>query len=180
MTVVYFIEGVALRYFLLRQDKRFDKYASISEPICVRRVWQGDEPFNSAYKAQKPQGYIHFLPLLEEPVFMVTEEVKKVFNTYQSQIDYIPFGLGDQNIRNPKIYYLVQPPEIDCLSSEVEFCEANCVKKIILDKKKIRHNNVFRIKGARKNNLVASMIIVEALLSERINEFEFIELECKE
>jgi|GEM_PF-1333432 len=166
-----------LRYLLIRQDKRVQNYASISERVYANRIWKGEEPLYFTYKAPESRRFTHFLPFVEEPVFMVTEQVKKIFDTYQSQIKYRLFGLGDRNKQKLKAYYFIQPPGIDCLSSKTEFRGLSSVKKIVLDKAKINYNNVFTIKGIRENYLLASLIVVEALLSERINEFTFIELE---
>jgi len=110
---------------------------------------------------------------------MVTEKIKNVFARYQSKINYKPFGLGNRQKQELKVYYFMKPPEIGCLRSESEFSGRNSMKKIVLDRRKVDHNNVFMIKDIRKNYLVASLIVVEALLSEKINEINFVELECE-
>ena len=168
-----------MRYFLVKQDKRIKNYASISGQVKANRIWHSEDSLYFAYKVPEPKWFVHFLPFIEEPVFMVTEQVKKIFSTYQSQMKYRLFGLGDIKIQKLKVYYFMQPPEIDCLSGKSEFFGANSVKKIVLDETRINYNNVFKIKGIRKNHLVASLIVVEALLSARINEFMFEELELE-
>jgi len=168
-----------LRYFLIRQDKRVSNYASISERIYANRIWKGEDPLYFTYKVQESRWFTHFLPFIEDPLFMVTEPMKKIFDRYQTQIKYRLFGLGDKEKQKLKVYYFMQPPEIGCLSSETEFRGANSVKRIVLDRTKINYNHVFRIKGIRENYLLVSLVVVEALLSERINELMFVELECE-
>ena len=166
-----------MRYFLVRQDKRVRNFASISERIYANRIWNSEDPMYFTYKVPESRWHTHFLPFIEEPVFMVTEQIKKIFDTYQTEIKYKLFGLGDKEKRKLKVYYFMQPPEIDCLSSETDLHGANSAKRIVLDRTKINYNNVFQIKDIRENYLLASLTVVEALLSEKINEFNFIELE---
>jgi len=128
------------------------------------------------YKVPQSRWYTHFLPFIEEPVFMVSEQTKKIFDTYQARIKYRLFGLGDAKKQKLKVYYFMQPPEIDCLSGETEGRADSSDKEIVLDMTKTNYNNVFTIKGVRENYLIASLIVVEALLSEKINEFTFEEL----
>lgn len=157
-----------MKFFLLRQDDRVINFASLPVQVDRKKVFLGKKPLYFDYKVPKPQEYIHFLPFIERPVFMVLEKAKKIFDTYQSQIEYRDFGLGNLKIQSLKVYYFMRPPEIECLSSKTEFHKNGDVKKIVLDLNKVGYNKVFRIQEIRENYLVASLEVVETLLYKRV------------
>jgi len=173
-----------MRFFLLKQDDRIKNFASISGKINDEKIWNDSNPIYIPYKVAEPSEYIYFLPFMEKAllgksIFIASEKAKAVFNTYQSQIIYQDFGLGDLRARKLKVYYFMKPLEIDCLSDKTEFIRNNIVKKIVLDIKKIGSHKVFTIKNVYGSYLVVSQEVVETLLSRRMNEIKFIELECE-
>ena len=168
-----------LRYFILKKDERIHNYASIADAINKHQLWQSDEPIYCTYTVSAPQRYIHFLPLLTCPVFAVNESTKKIFDIYQSGIKYRGLGLGDTSKQSLRTYYFMRPPIVDCLSKRTEFYMNDSVKKLVLDQSKIEYDNVFTVKGVNGNYLIVSLIIVEALLAKKLNEFTFVEVECE-
>jgi len=170
---------MSMRFYRLKQEDRIRNIATMAEPLNVYGIWESDAGRFYPYKVASPSEKIHFLPFIERPMFMVTEKTRGVFDIYQANIEYKPFGLGDLNARSLMVYFFMRPPKNDCLSDKTEFYSNRDAKNLVLDANKIGYDKVFQINELRANYLIVALDVVEALLMQNMNEFKFIEVEVE-
>lgn len=157
-------------YFLLNQDKRYTKTPCIMdlfENINVRYLNLVDseriDDITVLYvRSDKDTEYID---VLEKPLFMISEKLKKLLDRYNADIVFKMVPLIDFENNIQKNYYLPVIEEIEALSSESEFgFNKFTVKKAVLDEEKIKGKKIFKIKESDKTLVVIRLDVAESIL----------------
>ena len=106
-----------------------------------------------------------FLDILDRNLFLISEEMKKLFKKYVPEIIFKTIPLIDLNHERQENYYMPIFEEIECLSEKAELnLNKTVIKKIILDKEKIKNKKIFKIKGSTKTIVVVRLDVAESLL----------------
>ena len=167
-----------MRYFRVRQDDRISNCATLSRLSIKDDAWDNTKDVFIKYEAVKPEN-AHFLPFIDQPILAVSEKVKDIFNNYQIAIEYKPFAMGNIEFMRVEPYYFMKPPAISCLDDKTVFTPTKEAKEIVLSRKKVGHNKIFQVDELKYNCLIVCLETVEALLSQDLNEFKFIEVKCE-
>lgn len=157
-------------YFLLKQDERYTnipRLKDIFNTIDVRKInllnsHKIDDIVVFYIKADKQT---NFLDILDNQLFLISEEIGKILKKYDEDIIFKTIPLIDKVNKKQKNYYLPIFEEIEALSEKAEFnLNRSVVKKIILDKEKIQDKKIFKIKEVFKPLIVIRLDVAESLL----------------
>lgn len=165
-------------YFLLKQDNRYTSTPQIInffQTINSRDLnpLRADNiPDNNSFFVKSSENN-QFIDIIDNPIFLVCEQMRNIMAKYNRNIIFKRVALIDRENKNQKIYNIPIWEEINALheDSEIKF---NVVKKIVLDKEKVKDHKIFKIKESDKTLVVIRLDVAESLLRR---EFEGISLE---
>ncbi|AJH01455.1 hypothetical protein LF65_04926 [Clostridium beijerinckii] len=157
-------------YFLLKQDEEYTNspvLIDVFKKIGVRNI--------SLLNAHKIQDIIifnvkctdetEFLDILDRNLFLISEEMKKIIEKYDLRIIFKTIPLIDLERGKQGNYYMPIFEEIEALSEKSEWnLNKTVVKRIILDKEKIKDKKIFKIKESEKTLIVVRLDVAESLL----------------
>ncbi|AGF54221.1 6-pyruvoyl-tetrahydropterin synthase [Clostridium saccharoperbutylacetonicum] len=122
-----------------------------------------------------------FLDILDENLFLISEEMKKIIEKYDSEIIFKTIPLVDLINKRQENYYMPIFEEIECLSKNAELnLNKTVVRKIILDKEKINGKKIFKIKESSKSLIVVRLDVAESLLRREFQGMHLERLEIEE
>ena len=157
-------------YFLLKQDEEYT-----NTPVLME-VFKGIDVRNinllNAHKIDdilifnvKCNENTEFLDILDRNLFLISEKMKKIIEKYDPGILLKTIPLIDLHQKKQENYYMPIFEEIKCLSEKAELnLNKTVVKKIILDKEKIKGKKIFKIKESEKTLVVVRLDVAESLL----------------
>ncbi|NFA42884.1 hypothetical protein EXM65_09935 [Clostridium botulinum] len=157
-------------YFLLKQDEEYTNAPMLMD------VFKNIDVINinllNAHKIEdivilnvKCNEETEFLDILDRNLFLISKEMKKIIEKYDSEILFKTIPLIDLPHERQENYYMPIFEEIECLSEKAELnLNKTVVKKIILDKEKIRNKKIFKIKKSSKTLVVIRLDVAESLL----------------
>lgn len=170
-------------YFLLKQDSRYTNTPKIinffqtinSRDLNMLRADNIDDD-NSFFV--RPSKDNQFIDILDKPVFLVCENMRKIIAKYNRNIIFKRAALIDRENSRQKIYNIPIFEEIEALhkNSELHF---NVVKNIVLDKEKVRNKKIFKIKESDKTLVVVRLDVAESLLRRDFEGMSLKRLEVK-
>ncbi|AGX41829.1 imm11 family protein [Clostridium saccharobutylicum] len=157
-------------YFLLKQDeesKNVPVLMDVFNKVDVRNI-----NLLNAHKIDeilifnvKCTDETEFLDILDRNLFLISEKMKKIIEKYDSGILFKIIPLIDLTNERQENYYMPIFEEIECLSEKAELnLNKTVVKKVILDKEKIKGKKIFKIKESSKTLVVVRLDVAESLL----------------
>ena len=156
-------------YFLLKQDKRYhtlnivDLFKRINA-MDFTTLRADNIPDNDSFFV-KPSDYNQFTDILEAPIYLVSEELKNILGKYNRNIIFKRMALIDREKQKQKIYNIPIFEPFEALHEDSEFnLNKTVVKKIVLDKEKIKNHKVFKIKESFDTLVVVRLDVAESLL----------------
>lgn len=112
-----------------------------------------------------PNINLSFPDIISSPYFLVSEMVQELIELYQPHTIYKKIILTDLKYKHIQMYYLPIFETLDCLSDSAELnLDRSVIKKIVLDRKKIGRNHIFRIANVKGTYVIASLDFVESML----------------
>ena len=171
---------IDMDYFLLSQDKR---YTNVPQIIgFFQRIYARDlNPLRADNIADnnsffvKSSEYNQFIDILENPLLLVSEDMRKIMEKYNRNIIFKRLALIDRERQIQKIYNIPIFEEVEALHEDTEFnWNKTVVKNIVLDKEKVKGKKIFKIKESDKTLAVVRLDVAESLLRR---EFEGMNLE---
>ena len=153
--------------YILKQDDHVSNYPRIKDTKQIRNVFGDVTPMYCETKEYSSSlGYIE-LPFIDKPCFIVSDEIKKIFSSYQEggQFRTVMFSGKDGY---SVLYHFYQPVLIDCLSDVTVFYSKKTVKELVLDGSKIGANKVFQVAGLSEKYLIVDLEILEIMLCNGI------------
>ncbi len=159
-----------MNYFLLKQDEDY-----INAPVLMDVFNKLDVRNINLLKAHKIDDILifntkcdeetEFLDILDRNLFLISEKMKKIIEKYAPEILFKTVPLIDLKYKKQENYYMPIFEDIECLSEKAELnLNKTVVKKIILDKEKIKGKKIFRIKESSKALVVVRLDVAESLL----------------
>ncbi len=145
----------------------------------------------SAEEFQKvPEGFVAYYlftddleitDILMEPTLMVSPKLKKVLTLYNNKIESksVKLFATDESINIAPEYWVLNVPELQCLSDEVVFQPNGTVEKLILNRNDIHSHDVFKVQGTLESFIIVSTAVVESILRRKLYGVGFQEVEVK-
>lgn len=157
-----------MKYFLLQEDKRIAQrpyLMNVHEKIDVRDICT-----ERAYRLPRRElvfvksGAI-FTDIISTPFFLISEKIRGVIIMYEPKMIMKELVLLDKANASAETYYIPIFQEVDCLGEGTEYNPAlTILKKIVLEKEKIRGRTIFKIAGVKGNYIIGNLDIVESIL----------------
>ncbi|MCQ2017864.1 imm11 family protein [Clostridium butyricum] len=157
-------------YFLIEQDKRctnVPQLTDINTNIERRYINRQDEGKiqNEMVLYVKSSEWNNYIDIMDKQLFIVSEEVKKVFEKYDEDIKFKMIAITDFERSVQHVYYLPIFEEVEGLSEKAEYgFNKMVINKIVLDYKKIREKKIFKLKESDKTAIICRLDVVESLL----------------
>lgn len=159
-----------MRYFLLEADKGYTNVPQIINlhaQIDVRDLKKG-----SYYKIPKRillriRGNKNtvYTDVISQPVFLISELMKKVLEKYEPNLNYKETVLLDQEYGQAERYYLPTLEEIDCLTKESVFnLNHSVLHKIVIDTDRTEDKCLFALSGVSNRYVIARLDLIESVL----------------
>jgi len=157
-------------FYRIKQDNRVSNFLKFVDTTSLTQI----ESQKCVYcRSEKSSPVDHVsLPFMDKPVFIISKDLKNLFNAYQEGGRFFPFFTKDINgIGLP--LYVFHPFVANCLADETEYYKNKLVKTIILDKRRIGSNKIFQVGGVKERYLVVDMEILELMLYNGIYPFSY-------
>lgn len=167
-----------MEYYILSQDKTYRNQVIIDKsrlPEELRQLkspcrkkyseWDnrisGDKSFNLIVKSNANNYYSDFI---ENPCLLISDELKEVFISYESNLSYNCTILSDRVNKIQKVYWFCLLELADCLGTDSKFYPDHSIKELILDRKRIGDRKIFQVAGIREKRFIVSLDVVESIL----------------
>ena len=108
--------------------------------------------------------------ILKDPTYLISNEMKRLFELYNREIIYKGiqlFSTASENTTSP-LYWVADFPIIDCLHKSAEKYDNGMLKELVLDKRKLRGLNIFRVDGLLEYKVIITLPVAESLLRRRL------------
>lgn len=168
-----------MNYYLINQDNRASQ-AVLPVLNNQKDLWKSDKPIFIPGRVKNVGEYSYFLPFLEAPVLMVSDDLKKILELYQNKTAYRPCALGIVETRKMQVYWFMQPKIITCLKSDIQDHVIYSAEDIILDTEMIGANKVFQLDTVVGTYFIIDQEVLEHMLRAGITEFCMTELKTME
>lgn len=107
----------------------------------------------------------NFLDVVETQIYIISEELKDILQKYEKDILFKSIILINLKEEVQENYCLPIFEEIEALSPKSEFnLDKSIIKKLILDKEKIKGRKIFKIKEGSKTQIVVRLDVAESIL----------------
>ncbi|AZK48594.1 hypothetical protein [Paenibacillus lentus] len=152
-----------MEYFSLEHDQRLEAIGgSITFPEQVVQGFEHAEDFQTAVvKPGRKQGYSC---IIEHPVFLVSDEIHQIFSRFAPDMKSKTVQVLNPSTYSQDTYYMLDLPEIDCISLTHSMIEKGFVKKLVINEEPVENQPIFRIKSLIRPSLVVRLDVAEALL----------------
>lgn len=173
-----------MKYFLIREDERITQrpyLINVHEKIDVRDVCK-----ENAYKLPHRElvfvkGGTIFTDIISEPIFLVSEKIKKVIIMYEPRTTMKELILLDRESPSAETYYLPIFQEVACLGEGTVYNPAcTALKKIVLKHDKVRNKAIFKIAGTTGHYIIGNLDIVESILKRECLGINLTEVEIED
>lgn len=156
-----------MEYYRIEQKENirntiWPKYPSPSE------IWGKDDPFFLPGTAAMPVEKLAFLPFYESNVFLISDPLKNIWESYQKGGRFRPCAFGSVEQRRVLPYCFTMPRIIEAVHSDTEYHKTGEVKELCLDRGQVGANRVFGIKTLRRMILIISGDVLEEMMRQKI------------
>lgn len=157
-------------YYLVQDDTR------VSHKIYPAHFTNLKLPFEKMPPVQICE--VHTAPSSEyvdwmlQPTMLVSDRLKRILEKYNLYVRFKSIYLIDKINDRQSLYWFSKIPRIEGLSELTEFNPHDqSIKKLVLDRGKVKGNHIFKIKGIRESYCMISEDVAESLLRRGINGF---------
>lgn len=108
--------------------------------------------------------------ILKEPTYMVSDEVKRLFELYEPEIEWKAVQLFplDEECKVLPLYWVPFFPLLDCLHTTAKKYTNGTVESLVLDAKVCSDKTIFRVDGLLEYKVMISLPVAESLLRRRL------------
>lgn len=106
--------------------------------------------------------------VLKHPTYMISDDLCRVLQMYDDNISFKAvqvFPHRQEYIREAsKLYWVYDCISEECMHADTVILPNGAVEELILDKRKIRGRDIFRVRGMMENKIIVSLAVAESLL----------------
>ena len=158
-----------MKYFLIETDDKnkipygINKNRGIDIRLLTREKFNMLPLWNVVEMNFPEEGF--WPDVICSPFLLLSEDCLKTAMMYQPNIIYKGIKLWDKNSGVNATYFLTVLDEIECISDKTLYnSTGNRILKLVLDRRKIDANVVFKVKGLSGNSIVGRLDFVESIL----------------
>ncbi len=115
---------------------------------------------------------------LEQPVNMVTDPMKQIMEKYNRGLRFKRVYYIDREHSFQQQYWFMDVPKLDGISGQSEFYPDQRLRRLILDREKVKGHHIFALESALEPYIFASLETVESLLRRGLTGFRLSRVEC--
>lgn len=164
-----------MKYYILQQPNATP--FAVLPTVPQKEFWDNDYDVMTC-QTLKDCRNLSFLPFYSRPAWLLSKEMYNIAHHYQLGQVFKPCLMGQKGTKHQRIYYAMQPLELDCLDETTEYASTRILKKMVLNTKKIGVNKLFHPRGILEPFLVADMEMLEKFLCAGIYPIAYEEVEC--
>lgn len=122
--------------------------------------------------------YIDYYPEMEipdvmlRPMFLVSDALKDIITIYDEEIRWKAVQAMPQSedmvAKTAPLYWAGNYPTQNCIHQEAEFYPDNRIKELVLDRRKIRGQDIFRVGNLLESRIVISLRLAESILRRNL------------
>lgn len=167
-----------MEYYILSQDKTYRNQVDIDKSRLPEELHQlvsswkynsfdwdhkllGDKSFNIIVKSDANNYYSDFI---EFPFLMISDELKKIFISYEANLSCNCTILSDRVNKIQKVYWFCILEKVECLGADGKFYPDGSIKELVLDREKIGNRKIFQVGGIREQRFVIDLDVAESIL----------------
>lgn len=156
-----------IEYYRVVQDERFTEVAyplNLTKAQLLNHIIIAQEQDISSLQFYV-DGQADFLAWLDDPYYMLSDELKCIWEQYQPSLVWRQVVLADQHTRTQRLCWLMACTEvINALSPLSEWNKDGTLKKMVLDERKLRGHKVCRVQGAGAPEVIVDLDVAECML----------------
>ncbi len=162
-------------YFQLQQDSLYQ------QPLSLEKVGRNTEfQERNQFFVDENKGEPFYLDYMEEPRWFVSHAMKEWLEKCDPSLSFQVAVLTERSTQQQRTYWLMEPAHVECLSEKADVdMNGNC-KRLILNKRKLKSERIFRVAGLRENVLIIRLDISESLFRRAFTGFQCIPVEFDE
>ncbi len=164
-------------YFEMEQDRRIHNRFRFRDIESTTRgefeMEESDQIQDISVLYTLGDGDSIYPDVVDAPVFMVSDALKKLLAAYDPNVVYRRVMLNQKGDGIQKKYWLLLSDKLDCLDGSAEWYPNGWDKRIVLNRKRIGQRRVFKVRGVHTPRVFVNLQVSESILRR---EFEGIML----
>lgn len=162
-----------MEYFLLKQSHKVVNPIQLmgidGRQYTTTMTHQEFRKLDSVYVA-----YISYVPecefpdVLVTPTYMVSDMIHKVLKMYDENLSFKTIqvfpDVKDKVKEAARTYWICDCVMENCLHADAQILPNGEIKQVILDRKRMKGRDVFRVAGMIDNKLIVSLPVAESIL----------------
>lgn len=152
------------RYFRLQQDRKYHDFIGRKAIHALQIDWQYDSPVFCMEDRDSTIGDRLFCPFIEAGSFIVTSQIKMIFEAHCSEMLFRPCIIGVLGKLPQELCYAVNPKRLPCVSTRSQYDKAGNIRELVLNQHKIGPHRVFQVEGTRERILIVNLEVLEELM----------------
>lgn len=155
-------------YFRVQQLPTTSNYLCPKFDYEEKKFWNTDQPILCNYREEDQS--LPTLPLYDQPTLIVSTQIQKILQNFQSNLAYRPLYYGHEHSCKG---FIMRLPKLECLHHTTVFYKNGWLKTPVLDRSKIGANKAFSITGIVEAYFVLDLEIMEHILYTQTTQFLF-------
>ncbi|MGN0305035.1 MAG: imm11 family protein [Lachnospiraceae bacterium] len=114
--------------------------------------------------------------VLQEPAFLVSDRMKRLLSLYDPGMEFkgIQLFAVSQEDNTAPLYWLPYVASLDCLSNQTGKYANGMLEKLVLNRKKVVRQEIFRVEGILEHKIIVSLPLAESMLRRGISGITFV------
>lgn len=130
----------------------------------VKNIWSSDQPILVPGSIKQPKRYSYFTPILNTTPILISNQVKQIWETYQTRVFYRPCALYCLEQKQIEVYWFAKLLCLNGIDQQTEYSKMGTIDRLILSKKKIGAHKIFVVQHLHKNYLIVDLEVLEQML----------------
>ncbi|WP_058831489.1 hypothetical protein [Paenibacillus polymyxa] len=159
-----------VEYFLCQQDDRM-LYAAVpvwdeeaNAEMMDLNDWTNWPPSYAAQFKVNGHDYTVYPDILMGSRMMVSDAVHELLQVYVPGLFSRMALLRDIERSQQKLYWMIQPPLVDCLGEQSQFRPGGTLMKLVVDRKRTEGKSLLQVQGLRETCTLVNLALAESLL----------------
>lgn len=166
-----------MEYYVLKQSKDVTNpikvFGDEMENYSVAMTHQDFKSIKRSKVAYAEYSKVYELPdILTQPTYMVSDTIRRVLHMYDDKISFKSlqvFPTLEEYIQEAtRTYWIYDCVMEDCLHKDAVILPNGEIQEIILNSKKVKGRDIFRVKGTLDNRLIISLAVAESILRRNV------------
>lgn len=164
-----------MRYFELTADH------SLSNPIQIQKIDTqiykngiSKEAFDEVKRLQVAyfdhSEQTEICDVLEEPAFMVSDALRRVFLLYEPAMEFkgVQLFANDMEDNTAPLYWLPYMEPVSCISRESRKYPNGMLEKLVLDRDTPLNRHIFRVADILEYKVIVSLPVAESMIRRQM------------